>query len=889
MWSTLFPAKIVKLNPPKKALKRAPSTRLIKKQRFFSPAHLRFFLQMLLPNMRPVRITKRYAKPSTRTQQWKHAIATTVLIMACGSYGSAYGLGANATDSTRYTFDIPSLKVEEALSQLAKQTGHQLLFSYALVNSHNSTAVKGEHSLTSALQQLLQNTPLTGNLTERGVILVTDTRALHNLEKGRGNMNITTKKSLLATFVAVFGAGAVSSGVVAQDGNDAATGQTQLDEIIVTAQKREQNLKDVPISITAIGSEELALRGITNIRDLGLAVPGLAVQHAGADQRRYFLRGVGNFAGSSSPVGVYFDEISLTGGNPESQIDVQSYDLERVEVLRGPQGTLYGQGSLGGTIRFVSKNPELDQFGAKLGIGAYSTEDGDPSYNLEGMINVPLIEDELGLRISGTFNRDGGWIDQPLDGKENINDQRLANIRIKTLWQPTDALQIKAMAVVHRNNGAVNRADENNNYTQTFNHVTSPSIQDDYELYNLTVTYDFDAIRLLSSSSLIDVEKIVDDRGTFTARAAPLPPSQLEFFDSSSDHTAKSQELRLSSIGGSSWNWSFGGYYESGESPRNTNAVLGDPAAPRVINDIFRQPEYKQWAVFGDTSFALTERLEVGAGLRYFEDDRTFTSQTNGGVITVQSDTFDAVSPKIYMNYDVTDDIKAYLSVGEGFRSGGFNSFGRPAYDPEELLSYEVGAKMSFLDGRLKADIAYYDSDYEGYQITGIDPVVGLNVLSNAGDAKIKGIDLNVVWYPLDRLSLGASGNYNDGAFTKITTVPGTSHYDAGDRVPLIPRYQFGLWANVDVSLIGKPGSLRLDYSQVGESIVRLGRADHQIQLSDVIKVLNLRTHYEFSEDVSIGLFFENILNENGNTVAFDATPARSRPRNFGIDIDVTF
>ena len=249
MWSTLFLTKTVKLSRATTAVKStntATQNSPTKKHSFFSPAHLRFLRQMLLPNMRPVRIIISCAKPPTRTQQWKKAIATTVLIMACGSYGPVYGLGANATDSTRYTFDIPSLKVEEALSQLAKQTGHQLLFSYALVNSHNSTAVTGDHSLTSALQQLLQTTPLTGHLTERGVIVVTDTSARNHMEKGRGNMNITTKKGLLAGLVGVFAAGGMTQAVA--QGGEAATGQSAIDEIIVTANKREQSLQDTAMS-----------------------------------------------------------------------------------------------------------------------------------------------------------------------------------------------------------------------------------------------------------------------------------------------------------------------------------------------------------------------------------------------------------------------------------------------------------------------------------------------------------------------------------------------------------------------------------------------------------------------------------------------------------------
>ena len=245
---------------------------------------------MLLPNRRPVRNTIRCAKPPTRTQQWKQAIATTVLILACGSYGQAHGSGAKATDSTRYTFDIPSLKVEQALSQLAKQTGHQLLFSYAVVGSHNSTAVSGEHSLTSALQQLLQTTPLTGHLTERGVIVVTDTSARNHMDKGRGNMNITTKKGLLAGLVGVFAAGGAMQ-ASGQDGQTA-TSQSVIDEILVTATKRATSLQDTPMSISALGSDTIEKRGLVGMDDYLRTVPGVSFQDRGAGQNSIVMRGI---------------------------------------------------------------------------------------------------------------------------------------------------------------------------------------------------------------------------------------------------------------------------------------------------------------------------------------------------------------------------------------------------------------------------------------------------------------------------------------------------------------------------------------------------------------------------------------------------------------------
>ena len=311
---------------------------------------------MLLPNRRPVRNTNRCAKPSTRTQQWKQAIATALLILACGSYGQAHGQGAKATDSNRYTFDIPSLKVEQALSQLAKQTGHQLLFSYAVVGSHKSTAVSGDYSLTSALQQLLQTTPLTGHLTERGVIVVTDTSARNHMDKGRGNMNITTKKGLLASLVGVFAA-QVAMVQAWRRAVRRRLVRVRLMRLLLPRRSGSTSLQDTALSLSVVTGEDLENRGMTSPADFLNTIPGLSVsptQQARANTR-INLRGVttSNTNDGRATTSVYIDDFPLSLGAR----DIRLIDVERVEVLKGPQGTLYGQSAMGGAVRYITKKP----------------------------------------------------------------------------------------------------------------------------------------------------------------------------------------------------------------------------------------------------------------------------------------------------------------------------------------------------------------------------------------------------------------------------------------------------------------------------------------------------------------------------------------------------
>ena len=909
MLSTLFLTKTVKLSRATTAVKTtntATQNSPTKKHSFFSPAHLRFLRQMLLPNRRPVRIIISCAKPPTRTQQWKKAIATTVLILACGSYGPVYGLGANATDSTRYTFDIPSLKVEEALSQLAKQTGHQLLFSYALVNSHNSTAVKGEHSLTSALQQLLQTTPLTGHLTERGVIVVTDTSARNHMEKGRGNMNITTKKGLLAGLVGLFAAGGMTQAVA--QGGEAATGQSAIDEIIVTANKREQSLQEVPMSVAALTGKDLKDQGIDDLQALALAVPGLHVNDGGAFTRRITIRGIGNAFGSSSLVGVYIDDAAVVG-HGAMQLDLRMFDLERVEVLKGPQGTLYGEGSVGGTIRYITRNPELGHFGGEVAVDGSTTNSGSSSQKVEGVLNLPLNEDSLAVRIAARYVNAGGWVDQPSISKKDVNSYELYNVRSKLLWQPSDAFSLSASAIFHRNDtGASGMGeDENGNFKQIFNDLTTPSLTDDYDFVSFTVSYDFDNLTFVSTSSYLDSERHAKDFGSRCCVLASgnTPEGLWHAISENVDNTMEvfTQEFRLSSNSSDPWYWSAGLYGKDarlipfhwyGDDGDSGTIRFGDPDGFFLTFDQFyTEIESTSWALFGETSYALTDKLEIGAGVRVFNDDQKHRSDP---AQQFREDSFDSVNPRIYMSYDLNDDVHLYTSVAKGFRSGGLNAPGLPSFDPETVLTYELGSKMSAREGRLNAELALFYSDYDDYQIVGFDATIPALITANAGNAKVQGVDLYLKYLILEDFELGFTGNYTDTEFTEINGVTGTSHA-VGDPLDQAALFGYSLWANYLFRWSDQAaGYFRIDYNRQGKAHFRNRSFDVPAEgfsyhsTSDEIETLNARLAWE-QDSWSIELYGDNLLGESGllGEIDVELLATRAQPRTVGVKIGYNF
>ena len=581
---------------------------------------------------------------------------------------------------------------------------------------------------------------------------------------------------------------------------------------------------------------------------------------------------------------------------PANQIDLRIHDLERIEVLKGPQGTLYGEGSVGGTIRYITTDPDLNGFSGNLSVDGASSQDGEASYEVKSVLNMPL-SDTLGLRLVGQVDNGGGWIDQPALSKSDINDYELYNFRAKLLWQPSDALQVKTTAIVHRNDaGAQNIGeDTNGDYRQSFDDPSTSFSVDDYDLFSVSIEYDLDNLRLISSTSYLDSDKKVANWGYQCCFATGTPGELWNVLvaDFSASSEILSQEFRVASSEMSPWNWTLGLFYKDAKMiPVDIQGGLfGVPGGTLGVDlfafSDFRDERSESWALFGETSFAMSDQLEVGVGLRYFEDDRQFRAGMTGAF---QQDTFNSVNPKFYVSYSATENVRLYANVAKGFRSGGFNSAGRPPFDPEDVWSYELGSKFSSGDKSVSGELAVYLSDYQDYQIVGVVPELALNITSNAGAAEILGVDISLKWFPTEQLELGVNGNYMDTEFTEIN-VTSTSH-DIGDPLDFVPQYGYTLWSSYSFQWSDStPGFISIDYNKQGKSYARnrsLGSIHDEE--SDIIEMLNMRLGYE-KDSWTIDLYAQNLLNERGLIGPFSnqLLSARPRPRTLGIHFGVNF
>ena len=677
------------------------------------------------------------------------------------------------------------------------------------------------------------------------------------------------------------------------------------DIITVTALKRgEQLLEDVPIAITAITGAELDQRGITTITDLQYAVPGLTMREDGPGTNIIFLRGIVNQYGNGAVVGQYLDEIPMTL-TAFDQLNVRSHDLERIEVLKGPQGTLYGQGSVAGTVRYITKKPNLTEFEGSTTGSLGFVDDGDALWEVTNVTNIPLIQDKMALRVSSVFQGGGGWQDQPEAGIENGNNQYMTNVRSKFLWDVTDWLDAEATYIYYRNESELGLGYEDPDRTIFVagdpSTVLIPKIQTNH-IGNLTLTADLGFAQFTSATSYIDN----DHQYPFAYQCGV--ETNCDPFEGNDDRYDEgslfSQEARLSSQGDSALQWTFGFFYADIEDSLVADYRTFDASSATPFDSIFTDQfvsdgTSKSYAIFGDVSYQLTDRLLLGVGGRYFHDKQTeFSNSTalldpTGG--ESQSDTFDDFAPRGYIKYDLTDDVNVYASAGSGFRSGGFNSAGDPPHDPETVFAYELGVKGSAVDGALTFEVAGFYNDYSDMLRRGLVFIDEggvsrfASLLSNIGDVDIFGVEAGFAYEVVEDFTFSASGSWIDTEVKEIRADDATNL--PGDQLDYVPEVSFTVSGVYQFEVGSAPGFARLDYAY-RDAVSYTDRSSFDVvpQFSDSINQLNARIGVSF-DNVSVEVFGSNLTNENKYVDPYHQwrNANRTRPRVIGVKVGVDY
>lgn len=685
----------------------------------------------------------------------------------------------------------------------------------------------------------------------------------------------------------------------AQESDDLDNGQV----IVVTAQKREQRLIDVPMAVAVLGGEDLEQRGIDTVQDLSFAVPGLTMREDGPGSYTIFLRGLANQSGSGALVSMYLDEapLSLSGYDQLSPVPL---DFARVEVLKGPQGTLYGQGSAGGTIRFVTNDPDASRFEGKIEGEVFDVASGEIGTKLSGVLNFPLVQDQLALRIAGAYEQGGGWIDQPEAGIKNGNGTELINVRAKLLWTPSDSFRAEGMVQIHRADTKLGMGYEEPDRTVDVGPDRSKAMipkEFDFDIYNLELRYDMGFAELVSATTYI--EHSHQYPFTYIPRPGNYSYGIVEGNDDRwADADQFSQELRLTSSGGP-FEWTLGAFYSKGDGKfladyEYAYAPDGDlyEGGGVLYDDLyyFSKSSSKSYSLFADASYKLFDRLTIGAGIRYFKDKRTSLIEYAPGTGAEQRAKFDSVDPRVYVSYQYSDNGSIYANVAKGFRSGGFNAAPFAPYDPEKVYTYEIGTKGMTSDGTFSYDIAAFFTKYKDMVRRRLVIVEGqyLSESSNIGEVEVKGIELGAAVRPTTGLTFTASAAYLD---SEIVATAATDQVNiAGDRTDYTPKFSITLGANYEFDWAADvPGFVRVDYSY-RDKVTYIDRSSFLPsvlpQTSDDIGLLNARIGATFGM-VGVELYGQNIANVNKAIDPYQgwANSNRTRPRVIGIKGSVSF
>ena len=712
-----------------------------------------------------------------------------------------WGASARAADRT-YHFDIPAEALSQALRAFGQTAGEQIIFTEDLVSGLTFSGLRGDFSAEVALQRLLQGTGLMAERSPTGVIMIR--RAARSTKRDK-------ERTSPATLVDP-GEQVSTAGTSAPAPQQAAGGyQMQLQEIVVTAQKKTENLMNVPLPVSVINGQSLVDTGRLRLEDYYTQVPGLTVTPSAYGVPQLSIRGIttGGFVNPS--VGITVDDVpygSSSGiANGQEVISFDPGDLQNIEVLRGPQGTLYGASSLGGLLKYVTIDPSLSAVSGQVQVGTDDVYNGgNLGYSVRGAANVPL-NDTLAIYASTFYRTDPGYIDDVLTGQTHVDRAWADGGFVKGLWQPSEALSLRVTALVQDfwSNGISEAYSGLGDLQQSA--VWGSGVNDrQIQAYSAALTAKLGSVVLTAVSSY-SIKKF-SEWYDYTSLFASETQQQFGVTGTPVQDTGTTyrftQEVRLAGSIGPKFEWLVGGYYDHQNSPADGGQWAVVPTTGEVVGQWveWHYPStYEEIAGFGDLTFHITDRFDLQLGGRESTNRQTYSEYDVGPYVPLfESSPSPFVFPKVH--YEDTDftylvapqfklspDSMVYARVASGYRPGGPNVQGSTIlvprfYDPDTTVNYEIGAKGEVLDHRLQLDASVYYIQWKDIQLQLANPITGIFYYANGSKAKSQGVELSAQARPLTGLSVTAWVAWNDAKLTEPMP-PGSSVIgESGDRLP---------------------------------------------------------------------------------------------------------
>jgi iron complex outermembrane receptor protein len=725
----------------------------------------------------------------------------------------------------------------------------------------------------------------------------------------------------------------------AQDRNDQDRRTTAVEDVIVTATRRAERVQDVPVSVTTLSQEDLNERGIVNYDGLATATPGVVVNRASANFNNFTARGVatnGYGANLQSTVAIYLDELPISSNGNSTILDPTLYDVERIEFLRGPQGTLFGSGSLAGALRILTHDPDPTKFDASALVDLGTMAEGGLRQRYNAMVNVPLIQDQLALRIVGFSRNEEGWVDNAGTGIEDANSLVQYGGRAILQWTPNERFSARLLV----SNEISNPHDSSltNPTRGEFVRFTDrpDKFQSDMTNYNLTLEYQFDGARLTSSTTQSDYTGLfyVDLAGSY-AQWFPFA------LDADAWDDTFVQEARLVSDPGGRFDWSVGGFYtrkrrDVDYNYRSSPEFLQTWGMTGLPDEYYTKSRSyfisHEVAAFGQLTYRFTPDLWVTGGVRYgstdaqgFTDPGGYTSNylTNAyyripGPLTVTpvpaavgvKAEEDGPSYRLSASWRPRPSLTTYAAVSTGFRPPIVNARAGAvsALDPtdiiipdgatsDELINYEVGVKGSWFNGRVYADAAAYLIDWNDIQVQANRVSDSVQFATNIGGATSKGVEVSVVAVPAEGWTVAVTGSLNKAEVDDLTASEAAiSGAVLGARLAgpeasgsLRVNYDWqpmaGVNANASVA-ISHVGSFPNAFPNTpGRPLVSLPTYDD----TESYTFVNANLAFAFDK-FTVGAYVENLFDDHSinyiHPEAFiDGRYGRLRPRTIGVRI----
>lgn len=722
-----------------------------------------------------------------------------------------------------------------------------------------------------------------------------------------------------------------------------------VNEVVINANKLgSSTVQELPNVVTAFSGEELEAKGAVEFVDFAGSVPGLQFQDLGPGDKEYIIRGV-NSSGPST-VGLYFDEAVVTGSNAQDgggrNPDIKLVDIESIEVLNGPQGTQYGANSMSGVIRYVTAKPDAGELAGNLELGYSDTAEGSDNWTINGVANIPLVEDILAVRLVGWHVDNSGWIDQNRvigGARSDINNEETSGGRIMFRYTPNDRLTVdvsylqqdtesdgssrytpKGEATFGNDDAGFPVIVSPDDYTNT--DITRSPWEDEMELASLTASYEFDSGTLFATVNNFERDILFnfDSSPILFFFGVPIPGVTVE----PQSRDILSAEIRFASSLDGPLQFLVGAFMQEEDTDFEVNVVTVDenglpmPFVPGPDNNAlgpdggdvffgrFVKGELEQEALFGEVSYDFTEQWSATVGVRYFQSDlksvegtlHDFGSAAASGPFDNDSDE-DKITGKFTLSYQPSDQLHLYGTVSQGFRVGGLNnarisfSDGIPlSYDSDELINYELGVKTELADGRVSLQAAVYRIDWDDIQVETLDDQSGIPFIINAGEAQINGLEFSLSAVLTDNLDLQLGGTFVNAELTEDQPLvdEGEDRGLDGDKIPNIPDVQaFAALIYNQETQLGDL-TLRADTTFRDSVDIRFDTSSEFNRSLDSYWLVNLRATLAFEDDWKVSLYAKNVTDEEAeyDAIASVQDPLAvvgSRPRTLGVSLRKDF